>query len=132
MVRIYFLALLCAATATAASRVYYLPHFANSDDPTEGLVFYFEAPEAWTATITVDIVRNGKTVTETRTIDTDRVYGERLIFAMKLDERSAQKLPVVHIVIAGAEYTIRRMEAATVYPLNPPRRRMSAADSRDR
>jgi hypothetical protein len=62
-----------------------------------GLVFYWEGSPAPTAEITITYSRNGQAVTETQTLDTDRIHGERLVFRVLLDEKQRHEIPCVKI-----------------------------------
>lgn len=89
---------------------------------TDGLVFFFDAPAAPSAEITVDSMRGGKPICETQVIDTDGAHGERLVFNALLDPEYRHNLYRLRITIGGYTYTFANVKAGVPYPLTAPRK----------
>lgn len=121
--------MLLPLAAQPAPAVRYLPtntYEIDTQERTDGLVFYFDSPTSFAAEITVEAIQGGRPIRSTQTIDTDRTHGERLIFRLVIDPEFRHELIRVTIAMGGTTCTLDKPRAGVTYDLKRRRVKTSA------
>lgn len=117
--------LLASALSAAEPSWKYLPtntHDVDLDIHTDGLIFFFEGgPLDSRVEVTIEAIQNGKPVTVTQNIDTNRERGELLVFRAMIDEPHRHELIRVQIRTGGRTYTWQHPRSGEKYVFVQPR-----------